>query len=399
MCGSDWPAFESTRETLLLRCLHLCAAPAASPQGETVLALVRALAGARPAGPQGDGPQPTTGPPASLVQRALTPADWAPALAAAGIPHRAAPYRSVLDLTTRRRIADELAVVRPDLLLLWGVEAARSVERPVRRALGSGEAARLGVVLGYEAVAPFAHAGVRRLVAPTQDLVDYARESGWPPDQIGLLPPVVPEPAVGPVLRQRWDTPEQVDLVAVPASDELGAALLLDAWRELPEAWLWLVPPPGREKRLRRELRRRGKQDPSLRERLRLVDRPELAVAAADLALVARADDPIGLPVIACWAAARATLALAAPGAAALIRHDRDGLLVAPDDPRALAASLERLLADPLQADRLAAAGRTVYEQGFAAAKATDRWHLTLEMLAGPPQVVRRGDAGTDIRV
>ncbi|WP_119166150.1 glycosyltransferase [Algihabitans albus] len=330
-----------------------------------------------------------------FVQRAVVSADWTQALSDSGVGQRTAPYRSFLDLVTRRRIADELAIVRPDLLLIWGAEAARALDRP--RAAGS-KAVRLGILLSYEEIAPFAHAGAKRLVAPTQDLVDYAREQGWPADEVGLLAPVVPEPAVGvpadPLLRQRWDTPEGVDLVAVPARDRSGTALLLDAWTELPDVWLWLLPCGRKTKRLKKAIRQAG-----LTNRVRLVDDAEAAVTAADLAVIARQDDPIGLPVVACWAAARATIALAAPGPAALIGHDRDGLLVAPDDPRALALAVDKLLMDPLQADRLAAAGRTAYEQGYGAAKATERWQLTLEVLAGPPPGRKPGDAGTDIRV
>ena len=332
--------------------------------------------------------------PAPFVQRAVTRADWGPALEEAGVAQRNAPYRSFFDLVTRRRIADELAVMRPDLLLIWGTAAARAVDRPRQPQAPGDRTARLGILLGYEEIAPFAHAGVRRLVAPTQDLVDYARERGWPAEEVGLLAPVVPEPAVGAVLRQRWDTPDDVDLVAAPVSDAAGTALLLEAWAELPETWLWLVPPSRKTKRLKKAIRRA-----ELSDRVRLVDKPETAVAAADLAVIARHDDPIGLPVIACWAAERATVALAAPGPAALIGHDRDGLLVAPDDPRALSTAVGNLLADPLRADRLAAAGRETYEQGYAATRATERWQLTLEVIAGPPLAAKPGDAGTDIRV
>jgi glycosyltransferase involved in cell wall biosynthesis len=183
--------------------------------------------------------------------------------------------------------------------------------------------------------------------------------------------------------------------VAVTACDAAGCALVLDAWTEIfPDIWLWLVPPPGPVKRLRRRLRKLG-----LAERTRLVDDASLAAAGADVTLAARVEDPIGLPVLSAWAGERPAVALAAPGPAALIAHDRDGVLIAPDDPRLLAHSLERLLADPLRCDRLAAAGRATYERDFAPARTAERWHMLLETLAGPPKVAQRGDAGTDIRV
>ncbi len=326
-----------------------------------------------------------------VVQRLVAPADWQAQTDGLPVGFRAAPFRSFLDLTTRRRIADELAVFRPDLLLLWGGEAARIAPAPH----GAERTVRLGLLLAYEEVAPFAHAGARRLVAPTADLADWARESGWPEEEVGVLAPVVPEPPVAPLLRERWDTPGAADLIAVPASDEPGCALALDALARLSEeVWLWLAPPTSNPRRLKRRLRK-----DRLSGRVRLVDAPELAVAGADLALVARTDDPIGLPVVASWAAERAVVALAAPGPAALIAHDRDGLLLTPDDPARLADVLGRLLADPLRCDRLAAAGRAVYDRDYAAVRAADRWQLMLETLAGPPKATQRGEAGTDIRV
>jgi phosphatidylinositol alpha-mannosyltransferase len=41
-----------------------------------------------------------------------------------------------------------------------------------------------------------------------------------------------------------------------------------------------------------------------------------------------------------------------------VIRHDRDGLLVPPRDPDALASAIAAVLGDPSMAARLAAAGR-----------------------------------------
>jgi glycosyltransferase involved in cell wall biosynthesis len=344
-----------------------------------VLALVRALGDAgKDSGPE-------------LVQRLIAPSDWLEAIEHLPLGFRPAPFRSFLDVATRRRVADELAVFRPDLLVLWGAEAAKAVERP----RGEDKAVRLGVVMSYEEVAAFAHAGARRLVAPTVDLADWAREAGWPEREVGALAPVVLEPAVAPLLRQRWDTPPEVALLAVPASDAAGSALALDALSRLPDdIWMWLVPPTAKTRRLKRRLRKLG-----VHGRVRLVDDPSLAAAGADLALVARVDDPIGLPVVACWAAERAVVAYAAPGPAALIRHDRDGLLIAPDDPLHLADLLARLFADPLRCDRLAAAGRAVYDRDFAANRAADRWELMLQTLAGPPKTAQRGEAGTDIRV
>jgi glycosyltransferase involved in cell wall biosynthesis len=55
-------------------------------------------------------------------------------------------------------------------------------------------------------------------------------------------------------------------------------------------------------------------------------------------------------------AAGRPIVASDLPAIREVLHHEVDALLVAPDDPVALAAGIERLLADPVLARRLAAA-------------------------------------------
>jgi glycosyltransferase involved in cell wall biosynthesis len=57
-------------------------------------------------------------------------------------------------------------------------------------------------------------------------------------------------------------------------------------------------------------------------------------------------------------AGGKAIVASAVPPVEALFAHDQDAWLVPPDDPRALAAGLGRLLADPPLRERLGAAAR-----------------------------------------
>ena len=65
----------------------------------------------------------------------------------------------------------------------------------------------------------------------------------------------------------------------------------------------------------------------------------------------------------------RAIVATAVPAALETIRDGREGLLVAPDDPGALARALASLLADPELRDRLGAAAGRLAAQRFTWAR------------------------------
>jgi glycosyltransferase involved in cell wall biosynthesis len=69
--------------------------------------------------------------------------------------------------------------------------------------------------------------------------------------------------------------------------------------------------------------------------------------------------DSFGLVILEAWRAGVPAVVANAGGPAHLIRHGRDGLVVAPGDPDALAGALDALLVDPGRASRLGAAGGT----------------------------------------
>jgi glycosyltransferase involved in cell wall biosynthesis len=68
--------------------------------------------------------------------------------------------------------------------------------------------------------------------------------------------------------------------------------------------------------------------------------------------------EPFGRVVVEGMLAGRPVIATSGGGVNEIVTEGEDGLLVAPDDPAALAAAISRLLADPDLAARLAAAGR-----------------------------------------
>ncbi len=78
---------------------------------------------------------------------------------------------------------------------------------------------------------------------------------------------------------------------------------------------------------------------------------------AADICVFPSRYEPLGNVVIQSWAHGLPVVAAASQGPKALIHDGSDGVLVPVDDPDALAASIRRLLAEPMLRTRLAAAG------------------------------------------
>lgn len=87
-------------------------------------------------------------------------------------------------------------------------------------------------------------------------------------------------------------------------------------------------------------------------------------LADADVAVLpARGGESFGIVLLEAMAAGVPIVATDIPGYRAVARHDREALLVPPDDPAALAGALARLLDDAALAERLRAAGRARAEE------------------------------------
>lgn len=84
---------------------------------------------------------------------------------------------------------------------------------------------------------------------------------------------------------------------------------------------------------------------------------PDLLADADVAVLPARGGESFGIVLLEAMAAGLPIAATDIPGYRAVARHDREALLVAPDDPGALAAAVGRLLDEPDLVTRLRAAG------------------------------------------
>lgn len=85
---------------------------------------------------------------------------------------------------------------------------------------------------------------------------------------------------------------------------------------------------------------------------------PAYHAAASVFASAAIGQESFGYVLVEAMAAGVPVVATDIPGFREVVREGRDGLLVPPGDPEALAAALHRVLADPVLAERLASSGR-----------------------------------------
>jgi glycosyltransferase involved in cell wall biosynthesis len=97
-------------------------------------------------------------------------------------------------------------------------------------------------------------------------------------------------------------------------------------------------------------------------------DIPALMRAMDILAHTSTAPEPFGLVIVEGMLARRPVIATAAGGALEIVLPQQTGLLVAPGSVEELHDALQHLLANPVEATRLAAAGRERAEQHFSLA-------------------------------
>jgi glycosyltransferase involved in cell wall biosynthesis len=85
----------------------------------------------------------------------------------------------------------------------------------------------------------------------------------------------------------------------------------------------------------------------------------------ADVFVLSSHAEPLGVVTMEAMSMGLASVATDAGGVREIMTHERDGLLVPPKDPAALAEALRRLAEDEALRQRLAAAGRRTVVERF----------------------------------
>jgi glycosyltransferase involved in cell wall biosynthesis len=296
-------------------------------------------------------------------------------LEALGVPTRTVMFGGPLDILTRPAVARFARGQGARACLAWMNRAARHTPK--------GPWARIGRLGGYYKLKYYA--GFDHLVANTEDIADWIVGQGWPAGRVSHIPnfagaPDEPEP----VDRASLDTPPDVPvLLGMGRLHESKAHdVSLQALVQIPEAYLWIAGAGPLEAKLRGMAEALG-----VASRVRFLGWRTDASAlyrAADVCLFPSRYEPLGNVVIQAWAHGLPVVAAEAQGPRALIHDGDDGVLVPVDDPDALAASVRRLLAEPILRARLAAAGAARVAGEFSEGPVVAKWkRLFAELGAG----------------
>lgn len=289
------------------------------------------------------------------------------ALRQAGLDPVPAPFSGRFDLRTRRILRQEVARFAPDIVISYMSRASRFTPR--------GDFTTIGRLGGYYDLKYFRRC--RHLICNTPDLVDYVVGRGWPRERAHYIANFVTERDAAPCQRQELDTPDGVPLVFALGRLHRNKAfdVLLRAIAETPEAHLWLAGGGPQRAELEGLAGRLG-----IAGRVRFLgwrDDPGSFFAAADMFVIPSRHEPLGNVLIEAWMHRLPVIAAASQGPRHLIEEGVNGLLVPIDDPPAMAAAIEGLVAEPKKAAALARAGRRSYEKDYTEAAGVAR-HLAL---------------------
>ncbi|MGE0224700.1 MAG: glycosyltransferase [Acetobacteraceae bacterium] len=267
-----------------------------------------------------------------------------------------------LDLMTRTRLASALRQFAPKVTVAWMNRAARFTP--------AGDWVLVGRQGGFYDVGYYRLCD--HLVGNTRGIVDWIVSQGWPARRAHYLPNFVPD---------MGDTPPAA--LDVPAGAPVLLALgrlhrnkafdvLIRALPALPAVHA-VIAGEGPERGALSDLARRE----GVADRVHVLGwRGDTAalLAACDVFICPSRHEPLGNVVIEAWSARRPVIAAAAQGPVELITDGADGILVAKEDPGALAQAIQRVLADRPLALALAEAGRVRYETAFAEAPVVACW-------------------------
>jgi glycosyltransferase involved in cell wall biosynthesis len=289
-------------------------------------------------------------------------------LSESGIEAIQVPFGGRLDFVTPWRLKRVIRDFAPDIALTWMNRATRMLPEPTP-AKPFVHVGRLG---GYYDLKYYRRC--RHLIGNTEDIVNYIRNEGWPPERVHYLPNFVAEAKAAPARRAEMFTPPDAPLVLAMGRlhENKGFDVLIETLARLPDVYLWIAGEGPRAADLEALAQRLF-----VKPRVRFLgwrDDAAALFAACDLFVCPSRHEPLGNVVIEAWAQGVAVIAAASQGPAALVRHGETGLLVPVDDAAALAGAIRQLLADRARAAALGRAGRAAFEQRFTEAIVVGRY-------------------------
>ena len=187
-------------------------------------------------------------------------------------------------------------------------------------------------------------------VVPSEYVGRRMRETGVKSTKLRVLPNAVEPPTVDATAPGR-----RVVCVGRLVAAK-GMDVVVDAARLRPDV-SFVIAGDGPE-RAALESRASGLANLEFAGRLDGPDLQRLYEDAACVLVPSTWPEPFGMVVLEAWQASRPVVVTSRGALPEIVRDDSDGLVVAPSDPAALAAAIDRLVADPKLAARMGDAGR-----------------------------------------
>ncbi len=286
-------------------------------------------------------------------------------LVAAGLSPVGLRFGGALDLLTRRRLRRALREFSPDVVVAWMNRAARFTP--------PGPWVLVGRLGGYYDLSHYRRCD--HLVGNTSGLAAWIAASGWPAGRVHYLPNFVPDMlGFPPVARQTLGVPEGARLVLALGRlhANKGFDILVRSLSKLHGVHL-VIAGEGPERAALAALARAEGVAARLHMPGWRQDTGPL-LAACDVLVCSSRHEPLGNTVIEGWSAARPVVATSVQGPSELIASGVTGVLVPPEDPRALADGVLSVLEDRHFAAALARAGRARFVESFAEAPVLAQW-------------------------
>jgi glycosyltransferase involved in cell wall biosynthesis len=293
-------------------------------------------------------------------------------LAAAGLDVVQLGFGGPFDLLTRRRLHAVLRRFAPRVAVAWMNRAARFAP--------SGDWVLAGRLGGYYDLRYYRHCD--HLIGNTRGIVAWITRQGWPASRVHHLPNFTPDMADASPAALGVPDGARVVLALGRLHRNKAFDVLIRALPKMPGVHA-VIAGEGPERSALHDLARRE----GVANRCHLLGwRSDTAslIAAADVLVCPSRHEPLGNVVIEAWSARRPVVAASADGPRELIADGGDGVLVALEDPQALAHGVVNVLEAPGFAAALAEAGRIRYEAEHAEPPVVARWRHFLATVEKP---------------
>ena len=247
-----------------------------------------------------------------------------------------------------------------------GAGSVNIVGKDIHLGVELGELGSTPVVLGRELAEAF----------------EAAQANGWGEEQVHYLPNFVTAKTVPKIKRKEHYTSNNATLLLALGRLHENKAfdVLLEAFAQVPNAYLWIAGEGPLRKNLEREAERLG-----VRPRIRFLgwrQDVEALYATADILVCPSRHEPLGNVIIEGWAHGIPVVAADILGPGALIKNEETGILFPVNDANALAAALKMLISNDELGRRLAENGKKIYKTTFSEKIVVDKYIKLFERMS-----------------